>query len=142
MTNEAKKRAGSFAAAKEQWLKLVASYPNLSGADLAVAVMLSTYLNSKRGDAWPSVRRLAADTNRDLRTVFRSLRRLEQLDLVSVIHGRGPKKSNRYRPALGRLNLDPKTLRPRPRGKDDGRSATIMMADQSADDGRFSIQNL
>jgi hypothetical protein len=48
MTDDAKKRAGSFAAAKEGWLKLVCSYPNLSGADVAVAVMLSHEQQTRR----------------------------------------------------------------------------------------------
>jgi hypothetical protein len=55
-TNENKKKAGSFAAAKEGWLKLVVSYPNLSASDLAVAIALSTYMNSKSREAWPEIR--------------------------------------------------------------------------------------
>jgi hypothetical protein len=86
------------------------------------------------------MRRLAADTNRNLRTVVRSLQRLESLLLVSVVHGRGPKKSNHYRPALGALNIDPKTLRPLPRGKDVGRSANIMWADQPKYVGRLAYR--
>src|SRR6476660_4954389 len=106
-----------FAAAKEAWLMLVASYPNLSGADLAVVIVLFKYPNSKRGIAWPSTRLIAQLTNRNLRTVMRSLQRLEKLKLISVIHGRGSKKPNQYRPALGQLKCDPKTLQPQPRGK-------------------------
>ena len=64
MTKSTSQRKG-FSAAKEGWLKLVASYPNLSGADYAVAIALSTYVNSTTRDAWPSMQRLAADTNRD-----------------------------------------------------------------------------
>src|SRR5262249_31160305 len=94
---------GSFAAAKEGWLKLIASHPDLSSADLAFAIMLSTYMNFKSRDAWPSVRRLAADTNRNPGTVWRSLRRLEGRKLIFVIHGRGPRNPNRYRPGLGEL---------------------------------------
>ena len=48
-TTDARKRGG-FQAAKENWLKLCASYPNLSGSDYAVVIALSTYLNSKYGD--------------------------------------------------------------------------------------------
>ena len=39
--------AGNFQAAKEGWLKTIACHPNLSGADCAVAVLLSTYFNSR-----------------------------------------------------------------------------------------------
>jgi hypothetical protein len=52
---------GNFQAAKEGWLKLCASYPNLSGSDYAVAIALSTYFNSKTRDAchhskgWPRI---------------------------------------------------------------------------------------
>ena len=110
---------GGFQAAKEGWLKLCASYPNLSGADLAVLVALSTYMNSKSLDAWPSLGTLATDTNRNRATVSRSLKRLEKLVLIAVTHGRGRKKPNRYRMKLGALNAEPQTLRRRttPRGK-------------------------
>jgi Helix-turn-helix domain len=110
---------GGFQAAKEGWLKLCASYPNLSGADLAVGIALSTYMNSKTRVAWPSLQRLAADTNRNRSTVSRSLDKLEELELIGVVHGRGRKKPNRYQMKLGALNAEPQTLRRRttPRGK-------------------------
>lgn len=110
---------GGFQAAKEGWLKLCASYPNLAGADYAVAIALSTYLNATTGDAWPSLQRLAADTNRNPSTVWRSLRRLETMDLIEVIHGRGRHKVNHYRPKLGSMDTDPMRLKRRttPRGK-------------------------
>lgn len=113
MSEESRKRAGSFAAAKEGWLKTVARYPNLSGADCAVAIMLSTYFNSHSRNAWPSLQRLAQDTNRSKSTVLRSMQRLEQLKLVDVTHGRGRKQPNIYRPKLGELNVDPKVLKRR-----------------------------
>jgi hypothetical protein len=69
---------GIFQIAKEGWLKTCASYPNLSGADLAVVIALSAYLNSKRGDAWPSIETLAEDVNRSRSTVSRSIERLEK----------------------------------------------------------------
>lgn len=102
---------GGFQAAKEGWLKWCASYPNLSAADLAVAIALSTYLNSKSRDAWPSMKRLAADVNREPSTVWRALKRLKSMNLIEVVHGRGWKKPNRYRPTLGCLHIDPKSLR-------------------------------
>lgn len=109
--NQGEYQRGNFQAAKEKWLKLCASYPNLSGADYAVLIAVSTYLNSKTHDAWPSLERLASDTNRDKSTIWRSLMRLERLGLIGVIHGRGRKNSNRYRPTLGRMEMDPTTLR-------------------------------
>ena len=104
-------KRGAFNAAKEQWLKIVASRPDLSGADLAVAILLSTYFNSKTGDAWPSMARLAKDTNRDRATVWRSLRRLDPYELLQVVHSRCRRKPNRYRPLLGDLDIEPKKLR-------------------------------
>jgi Helix-turn-helix domain len=110
MTDEAKKRGGSFAAAKEGWLKLVASYPNLNGGDVAVAVMLSTYMNARSRDAWPSMDRLALDTNRNRSTVWRSLKRLEALNLLEITHARSRRKPNRYRPRIGHIDANPKRL--------------------------------
>ena len=117
MTNSTSERGG-FSAAKEGWLKQLARYPNLSGADYAVAIALSTYLNSKTHDAWPSMQRLAVDTNRSRATVWRSLKRLEALTLLDVIHARSNRKSNRYRPRLGKMNAEPEKLRRKttPRG--------------------------
>jgi hypothetical protein len=105
--------AGNFQAAKEGWLKTVASYPNMSGADLAIAIALSTYFNSRSREAWPSHERLASDINRNRSTVWRSLVKLERLELLDVVHGRGRRKSNRYRPRFGSVDCEPKTLRRR-----------------------------
>jgi hypothetical protein len=106
-------KRGSFQAAKESWLKAIASYPNLSGSDCAIAMALSTYLNFKTYEAWPSIERLAEDTNRNRATVWRSIERLEKLQLLHVERGRGRHKSNRYRPLMGSLDCNPKTLRRR-----------------------------
>lgn len=108
---------GAFQAAKEGWLKVVASYPNLSGADYAVVIVISTHLNSKSHNAWPSIETLAKFTNRNKSTISRSVRRLEALRLIGVVHSRGRHRSNRYSPLLG--DLDPKSLirRTTPRGK-------------------------
>jgi DNA-binding transcriptional regulator YhcF (GntR family) len=96
--------SGTFTAAKERWLLHVARHPNLSGADQAVAIALSCYMNSKTHDAWPSLKRLADDINRDRSTVSRSLKRLEHLALLSIVHGRGRKKCNRYKPRMGNID--------------------------------------
>jgi hypothetical protein len=112
-SSSSRKIGGGFQAAKEGWLKLVASYPNLSGADLAVVITIFTHLNSMSGDAWPSIETIAFRTNREKSTVWRSIDRLRILGLIEVQKGRGRKQSNRYRPALGTLDYDPKTLRRR-----------------------------
>lgn len=90
---------------RESWVKVICKYPNLSGADVAVAVMLSTYINRNNQTAWPSIDTLAEDTNRDRRTVRRCVRRLEKLGLVDIVTGRGRHHSNRYRPKMGEHDL-------------------------------------
>jgi hypothetical protein len=110
---QAQQQRGAFQAAKEGWLKVCASYPNLSAADLAAAIYLSTYFNSKTRTAWPSIATLASDTNRNRSTVSRSVKRLEILGLLIVVHGRGRKKSNRYRIGLGDMEIDLRALRRR-----------------------------
>jgi hypothetical protein len=49
------KTSRAFLIARDGWLKTVASYPNLSGADVAAAVALAMYFNRKTGTAWPSM---------------------------------------------------------------------------------------
>jgi DNA-binding MarR family transcriptional regulator len=108
-----KKIAGSFHALKDRWLRAVARYPNLSGADYAVVMAISTYLNSRSGVAWPSIKRLANDINRDQSMVWRSINRLEKFNLLEVSRARGRNRPNRYRPLFGESRCDPKTLRRR-----------------------------
>jgi hypothetical protein len=117
--NAEQSKNGGFQRAKEGWLLMCASYPNLSGAVYAVAIALARYFNSKSREAWPSIERLATDTNRNCSTVWRALQTLEALALIEVVHGRGRKTSNRYRMKLGHLEIKPTTLRRRtsPRGK-------------------------
>ena len=117
MTKSTSQRGG-FSAAKEAWLKLVASYPNLAGADYAVAIVLSTYMNSQTRQAWPSMQRLAADTGRDRSTVWRSLKRFEALKLLKITHARSPRKSNIYCLRLGDMSAERERLRRKttPRG--------------------------
>ena len=105
--------AVTFQARKEQWLRAIISYPNLSGADIVVAVAISTFLNSKKGYAWPSIETLADMTNRRRSTVWRSIERLKKYALLKVEKGRGRHVSNRYWPLLGATDCDPKTLRRR-----------------------------
>jgi len=110
---DAKNSAGGFQAAKEGWLKVVISYPNLAGADYAVAVAISTHFNSKTAVAWPSIERLAAMTNRNRSTVWRAIEKLRKHKLLDVRKGRGRNVPNQYRPLLGLIDCDPKRLRRR-----------------------------
>jgi helix-turn-helix protein len=108
-----KLEVGKFQAAKEGWLKAIARDPRLSGADLAVAIVIATYLNTRTGDAWPSIITLAADTNRNKGTVWRASQRLEKFEYLHITRARGRVKSNRYRPLLGNFDDAPKRLRVR-----------------------------
>ncbi len=112
-TEKSPEKAGGFQAAKEQWLMILASHPNLSGADYAVAVVIAIHLNSKTGKAWPSIALIAELTNREESTVWRSIQKLKGLELLDVQSGRGRNKVNKYGPRFGKLDCDPKTLRRR-----------------------------
>src|SRR5262245_30993045 len=107
----ASKAGGGFQAAKEGWLMTLASYPNLSGADLAVGIVIAKHLNTRSGVAWPSLKTLAELTNRNVATVWKPVKKLRPLNLVRVTKGRGRHKKNIYQPLLGEMDVDPKTLR-------------------------------
>jgi hypothetical protein len=106
-------KSGIFQAAKEQWLMVLVSYPNLSGADYAVALAIAKHLNSKTNWAWPSMQLIAELTNREESTVWRSIQKLERLELLHVMKGRGRNSANKYQPRLGQMDFDLKTLRRR-----------------------------
>lgn len=80
-------KPGVFQASKEQWLIVLASYPNLSGADYAVALVIAKHLNSKSGLAWPSIELMSKMTNRESSTVWRSVEKLEKLGLLTFVEG-------------------------------------------------------
>jgi Helix-turn-helix domain len=112
-TKSDKQQAAGFQIAKEGWLKLLASYPNLSGADYAVAIVIASHLNSKDRKAWPSIELIAALTNREQSTVWRSIERLKQFELVTVerVRGRSGSWHNTYSPTLGSMDREPSSLR-------------------------------
>jgi hypothetical protein len=90
--------AASFAKRKEDWLRGVAADPRIrKWAPLAVAFVLTSYLNNETEDAWPSVDRLARDLNTDERNIRRALEALAQSGWLNVRRGGGRKKTNRYR---------------------------------------------
>ena len=74
----------------------------LTYADVATLWQLMDRYNVQAGAAWPSLKRLAADTGRDRRTVMRSLDRLQAAGLVAVVQrgDRARQLSNRYRPSF------------------------------------------
>ena len=105
-----KEQAGLWAKTKETWQMQIAKYPNLNGCDMAVAIVLSVHMNHKTGNAWPSFRTIAELTNRDPTSVGRSVKKLERLHFIKVIHSRSRHKSNRCVMGPG-PSVDPKTLR-------------------------------
>src|SRR5713101_2033557 len=92
-----KKKSAAFKALKDALLLCLAGRPKVPRAALAVGVCIATHLNSKSGEAWPSIDLIAAETNLNAGTVWRSLKRLEALQIIEIIRGRGRFAPNRYR---------------------------------------------
>ncbi|WP_375159794.1 hypothetical protein [Bradyrhizobium sp. RDT46] len=93
----------SFTERKLGWLEAVASDPDMQRLALAVAVKLATrYLNSKTGDAWPGIDRLARDLTANPRNVRRAITSLVEGGWLDKRRGgRGRGDSNRYRIKMG-----------------------------------------
>mgnify|MGYP000982317836 CR=1 FL=1 len=73
------------------------------GAELAVAAVLARRFNDKKGVAWPSINRLAAETGYKTNSVCRALAGLQARGLVTITKHGGPhlgNGSNRYSLAL------------------------------------------
>jgi pyocin large subunit-like protein len=105
-----------FQVAKEGWLLALAACPTLSGADYAVAIVILKHLNSKTLTAWPSQATIAELTNRQVSTVWRSIKRFVRLGfLIESKERRGRYKHNVYRLALGNLDEDISPIRVRKR---------------------------
>lgn len=75
--------------------------PDLSKLAYRVAIMLTKYLNRKKGYAWPSVRRLADDLHSDRRNVQRALAELHKAGWWVRECSTGRKHTNHYKPGLG-----------------------------------------
>ncbi len=68
-----------------------------SASDLLVLVLLADHLNGKTGLCCPSIPLLAEECRCSERSIFRSLKRLEEQGHISRDSGRGVGHSNRYR---------------------------------------------
>jgi Helix-turn-helix domain len=87
-----------FVRRKENWLRAVAADKRLhEWAPLAIAVAIASYLNSKSGEAWPGIERLAEELQADRRSCQRALDRLVAAGWLSRTLGGGRRKTNRYR---------------------------------------------
>jgi hypothetical protein len=62
-----------------------------------VAVSVAAHLNGARGEAWPSLRAIAAWCGIDKRNAFTAVRALERAGLLVVAERGGPRRSRRYR---------------------------------------------
>lgn len=95
--------ASDFTERKLAWLEAVASDPDMQRLAVVVAVKLATrYLNSKTGDAWPSIDRLARELTANPRNVRRAIASLVESGWLDKRRGgRGRGDSNRYRTRMG-----------------------------------------
>ncbi len=91
------------------WLMQVATDAHLDSSASRLAVVLAFHVNSKRGDAWPSLKALADELHMSERTVIRLVPKLEAAGHLEVVRGGGRELSNVYRPILRRKTMTPAT---------------------------------
>jgi hypothetical protein len=85
----------SSVADRFEWLLRVAR-ERKSRHELAVAIALAGFVNTRTGRAWPSVRTVAESAGLDLRHAWAALRRLRDAGLVHVAEPGGPGRSATY----------------------------------------------
>lgn len=86
-------------AAKFALLEAMAADRGLTGLDMSVSILLvSRYLNSEIGEAWPSPNRLAAELHASERSVRRSLERLRNKWWRQTKKGGGTGRTSHYAP--------------------------------------------
>jgi len=105
-------KTGGFQKARQDWRNYLASCPILSASDLAVAIVIDNHLNSRTGQAFPSIKRIALLTNRTMATVWKSINKLCKFGFLKKSIGGGRGHSNVYEPCWE--NSEAKHLR---RGK-------------------------
>nr|WP_246194999.1 helix-turn-helix domain-containing protein [Allochromatium palmeri] len=81
------------------WQRRVLSEPTLSHTASRIATRLSLYINSTTACAWPSLRRLARDSQTSYSSVKRAIKDLVALNLLQVEPG-DAQHTNRYRALL------------------------------------------
>jgi hypothetical protein len=85
---------------RHRWLAKVARDPELTGADLKVAVLIWEHTNADYGYAWPSLDYIATQMSLDRSTVVRSVKKLVKRGWIVRSRQRRP-RSNQYRLAIG-----------------------------------------
>ena len=88
-------------------LQHVLAHPGLTKADGLVLAILIEFTNGAYGYAWPGVETIAAVAGLKKRAVQYSLRRLENVHIVTTESGGGRGKSSRYRVQLDAFDVSP-----------------------------------
>lgn len=83
---------------KMRWLNEINCDFAVSSTAFRIAFVISDFLNSITGDAWPSRRRVAARLNITTKTVQRSIAELERCGWLTVKRSKGRRVTNRYQP--------------------------------------------
>ena len=89
--------------ARHRLLLAAATDPGLPAAAIAVFAAILARYNTHEGAAWPSLKRLAADTLRAEKTVERSVALLQKKDFMAVVSGSNH-RTNRYKPNFSKLD--------------------------------------
>lgn len=79
------------------WVGAICEVPALSNALRVATLLANKYLNSKTGEAWPSMETMAADLGVDVRTVRRWIKNLVEGGFLQIRSGKGRNGTNRYR---------------------------------------------
>lgn len=80
-----------------QAMAWVLEFSESVGTDRLVLLAIANHADIDAASAWPSVTRIAAEARVDRATVFRALRRLEELGELEVTRGGGRGVTNLYR---------------------------------------------
>ena len=93
-------RNRTFYFRREIWLLQIAFDNCLTRATTATAISIAAHLNEADGDAFPSLKTIAAETNSSPSTTKLAIEALCQRGHIIVERGIGRTRSNRYRPVL------------------------------------------
>jgi hypothetical protein len=100
-SNSAREEQSERATRTFQWFYRINTNPKYLKVDLAVAVQLTKYVNRKTGDTYVGAKRLSDNIGVSVRSVLRSVRRLQEGGDLGVEWGApGRGHSNRYWPIL------------------------------------------
>ena len=81
---------------KAAWLEKAGLDPELTPSDVRIALVLSKYINTQDGRAWPSHERLAKEAHLNGRTVTRAMKALVERGYLTVEKASGRGSCNVY----------------------------------------------